>query len=507
MWCIITGMLSINELSISKGGKNILNDISLFLARGEKIGLVGVNGAGKSTLLKILANVEEPDLGTVSLSGTYSYLSQEIHMEILESMDKELSIGEYLIIEKELDVEEWEINKLLNYMNMQGKDTDSLLSQLSGGQKIKVELIKILLEKADLLILDEPTNFLDIPTAQWLMSFLVTYPKAVLVVSHDLRLMNKGISKIWYLNDIKHNVEVYKGNYDAFLKQISLKDELLAKTLKAQEKKVKRMFEYAKTLSSRGMTKEKMKGAKKLELARKEKEKMVKLSKELIKSKKMKISIPTPYHCSRNILEVENIKKEYIRGIPVLKSVSFEMERGEKISIIGKNGAGKTTLLKILAGRMRQTKGRYKWGKGVVIGYYSQEYEDLDYEKTVLENISRLDWGDIDRRSFLGRFLITGDMVEQKIKTLSGGEKTRLALAKLFASKSNVLLLDEPTTYLDPDSQKILLFALKEYKGTVLIVSHQPDFVKELDMDKVLLMPEEKYSYFKEEYIERVGIL
>ncbi len=267
------------------------------------------------------------------------------------------------------------------------------------------------------------------------------------------------------------------------------------------------MFEYAKTLSSRGMTKEKMKGAKKLELARREKEKMIKLSKELIKSKKMKISIPTPYHCSRNILEVENIKKEYIKGIPVLKSVTFEMERGEKISIIGKNGAGKTTLLKILAGRMKQTKGRYKWGKGVVIGYYSQEYEDLDYEKTVLENISRLDWGDIDRRSFLGRFLITGDMVEQKIKTLSGGEKTRLALAKLFASRSNVLLLDEPTTYLDPDSQKILLSALKEYKGTVLIVSHQPDFVRELDMDKVLLMPEEKYAYFKEEYIERVGIL
>ncbi|MDY0097451.1 MAG: ABC-F family ATP-binding cassette domain-containing protein, partial [Candidatus Dojkabacteria bacterium] len=410
-------------------------------------------------------------------------------------------------IERGLNVEEWEINKLLNYMNMQGKDTDSLLSQLSGGQKIKVELIKILLERADLLILDEPTNFLDIPTAQWLMSFLVNYPKAVLVVSHDLRLMNKGISKIWYLNDIKHNVEVYKGNYDAFLKQIALKDELLAKTLKTQEKKVKRMFEYAKTLSSRGMTKEKMKGAKKLELARKEKEKMIKLSKELIKSKKMKISIPTPYHCGRNILEVENIRKEYIKGIPVLRSVTFEMERGEKISIIGKNGAGKTTLLKILAGRMRQTKGRYKWGKGVVIGYYSQEYEDLDYEKTVLENISRLDWGDIDRRSFLGRFLITGDMVEQKIKTLSGGEKTRLALAKLFASRSNVLLLDEPTTYLDPDSQKILLSALKEYKGTVLIVSHQPEFVRELNMDKVLLMPEEKYAYFKEEYIERVGIL
>ena len=500
-------MLSINHLSVSKGGKEILKDINLFLARSEKIGLVGVNGAGKSTLLKIIAGIEEQDLGTISFTGSFSYLSQEIHMEILERMEQELTIGEYLIVEKELDVQEWEINKLLNYMNMQGKSSDSLLSQLSGGQKIKVELIKILLEKADLLILDEPTNFLDIPSAEWLMSFLVTYPKAVLVVSHDLRLMNKGISKIWYLNDIKHNVEVYKGNYDAFLKQIALKDELLVKTLKAQEKKVKKMFEYAKTLSSRGMTKEKMKGAKKLELAKEEKEKYLKMSKETIKSKKMKIHIPTPVHCGRNVLSVKNIKKEYLKGVPVLRDVSFDMERGERISIIGKNGAGKTTLLKILAGRLKQSKGKYKWGSGVCIGYYSQEYEDLDYEKTVLENISRLDWGDIDRRSFLGRFLITGNMIEQKVKTLSGGEKTRLALAKLFASRSNVLLLDEPTTYLDPDSQKILLSALKEYKGTVLIVSHQPDFVRDLDMDKVLLMPEEKYSYFKEEYIERVGII
>ena len=500
-------MLSINHLSVSKGDKEILKDINLFLARNEKIGMVGVNGAGKSTLLKIIAGIEEQDLGSISFKGTFSYLSQEIHMEILEKMDQEITIGEYLIVEKEIDVEEWEINKLLNYMNMQGKSSESLLSQLSGGQKIKIELIKILLEKSDLLVLDEPTNFLDIPSAQWLMSFLVNYPKAVLVVSHDLRLMNRGISKIWYLNDVKHNVEVYKGNYDDFIKQIALKDELLVKTLKAQEKKVKRMFENAQTLSQRGSTKEKMKAARKLEHAREEKEKFLKMSTETIKSKKMKLKIPTPFPCSRNILSVENIKKEYIKGIPILKDVSFGMERGERISIIGKNGAGKTTLLKILAGRLKQTKGKYKWGKGVNIGYYSQEYEDLDYEKTVLENISRLDWGDLDRRSFLGRFLIIGDMINQKVKTLSGGEKTRLALAKLFASRSNVLLLDEPTTYLDPDSQKILLSALKEYKGTVLIVSHQPDFVRDLNMDKVLLMPEEKYSYFKEEYIERVGII
>ncbi len=506
---IIGDMLSINNISISKGGNEILKNVSLYLGPTEKIGLVGVNGAGKSTLLKIVAGKEEPDLGDIHMSGSISYLSQEIHKEMIEGMStlQDLTIGEYIIIEKGLDIQEWEINKMLNNMNMQGKTSDSILQELSGGQKIKVELIRILNQKSSLLILDEPTNFLDIPSAQWLMGFLVTYPSSVLVVSHDLRLMNKGIQKIWYLNDIKHEVEVYKGNYDAFLKQIALKDELLHKELKAQERKAKRIYEYAKTLSSRGQTKEKMKAAKKFEQAIKEKEKLKALEKELQKSKKMNIQIPTPLPSSRNILVVEHISKEYIKGAKVLKDISFEIEKGEKVAVIGKNGVGKTTLLKILVNKLDQSKGRYSWGKGVDIGYYSQEYEGLDYEQTVLENIYGLNWGDIDRRAFLGRFLLVGDMVNQKIKTLSGGEKTRLALAKLFANRHNVLVLDEPTTYLDFDSQNVLLTALKEYKGTILLVSHQPQFVRLLGIDKVLLMPDEKFGYFKEEYIERVGII
>lgn len=502
-------MLSINSISISKGGNEILKDITLYMGPNEKIGLVGVNGAGKSTLLKILAGKEEPDLGSISFNGKMSYLSQEIHKEIVKDISNKenITIGEYLIIERELDIEEWEINKFLNNMNMKGKTSDSILSELSGGQKIKVELIKLLFEKSNLLILDEPTNFLDIPSAQWLMGYLVNYPYSVLVVSHDLRLMNKGISKIWYLNDIKHNVEVYRGNYDNFLKQLALKDELLLKRLKAQERKAKRVYEHAKTLSGRGMTKEKMRGAKKFKQAKKEQEIVKELSKELIKSKKMKIQIPTPFNCGRNILNVEHISKEYIKDVLVLRDVSFEVEKGERIAVIGQNGVGKTTLLKILVGKLKQSKGKYTWGKGTDVGYYSQEYEGLDYEQTVLENVYGLNWGDIDRRAFLGRFLLTGEMVNQKIKTLSGGEKTRLALAKLFANRHNVLVLDEPTTYLDFDSQNILLSALKEYKGTILIVSHQPQFVKLLEIDKVLLMPDERYGYFKEEYIERVGII
>lgn len=502
-------MLSIEGISISKGGKEILNNVSLFLAPSEKVGLVGVNGAGKSTLLKIVAGKEEQDLGNIKFVGKMSYLSQEIHKEILNDFEyeKRLTIGEYLIVEKGLDIEEWEINKMINNMNMSDKSSDSILSELSGGQKIKVELMKILFEKSNLLILDEPTNFLDIPSTKWLMSYLVGYPNAVIVVSHDLRLMNKGISKIWYLNDIKHSVEVYKGNYESFLKQISLKDELLLKTLKAQERKSKKIFESAQTLSGRGSSKEKKKAARRFELAKREKEKALAISKELIKSKKMKIDIPLPLNCSRNVLTVKGIKKEYTKGVPVLRDISFNVEKRERVAIIGKNGVGKTTLLKILVGKLRQSKGSYTWGKGVDIGYYSQEYEGLDYNQTVLENVYGLNWGDIDRRAFLGRFLIIGEMVDQKIKTLSGGEKTRLALAKLFANRHNVLVLDEPTTYLDVDSQNVLLSALKEYKGTILLVSHQPEFVKKLGIDKVLLMPDEKFGYFKEEYIERVGII
>ncbi len=507
-------MLNIEKISLARGERDILKNISLFVGPNEKIGLVGVNGAGKSTLLKIVCGIEEPDLGSIRFNGSMSYLSQEIHREIgikkssnISDVDQYLTIGEYLIIEKDLHVEEWEVNKLLNHMNMKDKDCNSILRELSGGQKIKVELIKILLEQSDLLILDEPTNFLDIPSAEWLMGYLISYPKAVLVVSHDLRLMNKGLSKIWYLNERTQNVEVFNGNYEKFLKLKELKEEWLVKQLRSEERKAKRMFEYAQTLSSRKSTKEKMKGARKMEKARVMKESVRVMNEKLAKSKRMHLSIPKPTPSGKHVLSVSNISKSYVKGIPILKNISFEVERRDRVAVIGKNGAGKTTLFKILAGRLKQTKGSFEWGNGVSIGYYSQENEDLKYDDTVLENVYGLDWGDIDRRKFLGRFLISGDMVHQKVSTLSGGEKTRLALAKLFAGRYNVLLLDEPTTYLDPQSQEILLEALKEYTGTVLLVSHEPEFVRGLEITRVLLMPEEKFTYFKEEYIGRVGIV
>jgi ATP-binding cassette subfamily F protein 3 len=504
-------MLEIKNLSYEVGGNTILKNINLFLGRGEKIGIVGVNGAGKSTLLKLIVGRIEKDLGDINLVGTYSYLSQEIHKDIgMEYEDSSLTIGEYLIVQQELDIEEWEINKLLNKLNMNDKDSDSILGELSGGQKIKVELIKVLLNRPDILILDEPTNFLDIPSAQWLMKYLVEYKNSVLVVSHDLRLMNRGLSKIWFLNELTHGVEVFKGNYDKFLKLKSIQDEVLVREIENISKSAKRLEKSAQQLAGRKTYKEAKRAAKRFQKVKELKEDIDKKERLLAKSKRMKISLPTPTRSSRKVLEVKGISKKYGSKL-VLKDISFEVERGERVVIIGKNGVGKTTLLKILSGKLKQTKGKYIWGENVNFGYYAQEYEDLEYDKSVMENVKRVPtpqaWVDQYWRNFLGRFLISGDMVDQRVKTLSGGEKTRLALAKLFAQDVNVLLLDEPTTYLDPSSQDILLQALREYKGTVIIVSHEPSFVENLDVDRVLLMPEEKYTYFDRKYLERVGLM
>lgn len=500
-------MLNINKISLNRGNKEILKDITLTLGNNEKVGLVGVNGAGKSTLLKIVCGLEEPDLGNISMKGTLSYLAQETHKNMDVTNHPNLTIGEYLIIEKNLDIEEWEIKKLLNNLKMEDKDCDSKIGELSGGQKIKIEIIKILLEQSDILVLDEPTNFLDIPSAEWLMRYLITYPKSVLVVSHDLRLMNKGISKIWYLNEKIHNVEVYKGNYEQFLKVKAQRDEYLVKTLETEERKAKKVFELAQTLSGRKSVKEKKRAARKFEQAEIMRSNVRELQTKVKKGKKMQLSIPVPIQSNKMVLEVSDISMEYMKGYKVLKSITFDIERYERFAIIGKNGAGKTTLLKILADRLNPTGGCYKWGYNTKVGYYSQENEDLNFNMSVWENIYKLDWGEIDKRKFLGRFLITGEMIDQRVATLSGGEKTRLALAKLFAGGYNVLLLDEPTTYLDPESQDMLLEALREYKGTIIIVSHEPEFIKNLNINKVLLMPEEYVGYFRDEYIDRIGII
>jgi len=342
-------MLEIKNIHINLGGKDILEDVSLNIYNGEKIGLVGINGAGKSTLLKSIVGEVDLDLGNIVSDGKITYLSQEIHKEIEYVDDEELTMGEYLLIEKNIDAEEWQIKKMLNHLKLEDKNTESKMFELSGGQKIKIEIIKILLEQADLLVLDEPTNFLDIPSSEWLMKYLISYPKSVLVVSHDLRVMNRALSKIWFLNEKKHNVEVFKGNYTAFLKQKAFQDEMVVRQIENESRRMKKVFASATVLAGRKTVKEKKRSARKFQEVQDMKEDLKSKQELLRKSKKMRITLPLIEQSSKRVLDVENIHKEYIQGVPILKDVSFEVRRGEKIAIIGKNGVGKTTLLRILA--------------------------------------------------------------------------------------------------------------------------------------------------------------
>jgi len=501
-------VVQIKDISYTIENRLILDHLNLVVNDGEKIGLVGVNGAGKSTLLRAITGNLELDSGHVQNNGTITYLEQEIKKNIEDNKFDVLSIEEYLVLEKGLDMQPWEISKYLHYMNMDDKVPQNVFGELSGGQKIKIELLAILSQKPDLLVLDEPTNFLDIPTAEWLMRFLSTYPNSVLVVSHDLRLMNRSIDRIWYLNEMTHKVESFNGNYEQFLTFKEKQNEWLVKALKNQEKKVKKMFETASVLAGRKSAKEKIKAAKLLARAKSANaEVKTKMTETGRKSKHMKIAFETGSSSGRNVLNVTGISKSF-GSKAVLKNISFSLARSERMIIVGRNGIGKTTLLKILTGKTEQTEGIYKYGHNVDIGYYAQEYDGLDYNKSLIDNFlsdpKAKELGKKRIMQILGGFLFDDDRLDQKVATLSGGEKTRLSLAKLITHNCNTLLLDEPTTYLDPTSQKILLNALKDYTGTVVLVSHVPEFVKEFQPDKVLLLPEEKFTYYEDKYIHRV---
>ncbi|MBI2356978.1 ABC-F family ATP-binding cassette domain-containing protein [Candidatus Dojkabacteria bacterium] len=501
-------MVNIKDIVYTVEDRMILDHIDLVINNGEKIGLVGVNGAGKSTFLKIITGILEQEKGIISTNGTIAYLEQEIKRNLDNTDNDSYTIEEYLVLEKGLDIQAWEVSKYLNHMNVSDKSAESIFGSLSGGQKIKVELIAILFQEPDLLVLDEPTNFLDIPTAEWLMRYLSEYKKSVLVVSHDLRLMNKSIDRIWYLNEHTHKIESFNGNYDQFLTFKERQSEWLVKALKNQEKQVDKLFKTAQVLSSRKSAAEKIRASK---LFAKAEEKKIELEEKKTegskKSRKMRIEFELERLSGKSVLEVSNISKSY-NGKKILNDVSFSLLRGERMIIVGRNGIGKTTLLKILAGKIEATSGSFKYGYNVDLGYYAQEFDGLDYSKSLIQNFMEdskaKQLGRNRILEILSMFIFKSDRLDQKVGTLSGGEKTRLAIAKLMTMNCNTLLLDEPTTYLDPASQNTLLESLKNYKGTIVLVSHVPEFVEKFKPDKVLLLPEEKFTFYEEKYLNKV---
>lgn len=478
-------MISTKDLSYSYGKEPIFKGVNFFVAKNSKVGLVGANGSGKSTLFKIINGEEHPDDGKIEVSGQIMSVPQEVKRD--EKMEKAANIRDYLD-PKNLK-EDYELLRIISKLELAHLTLNDAPQFLSGGQKTKLAIARALVSEPDILLLDEPTNFLDTDGKIWVMNFLGRYPKTLIVISHDLNLLDKNIDKILEINIQNKQIEEYTGNYSDYVKLKEEKEALLVRQIHVQERHITQMkkgwLKISHVKSEKGV-RQRIQLEKRIE----------KLENSLppmpLEAKKIKMQLPEPAWVGELPLMAENLSKSY-GNKKVLKDVCFDIRRGERIVIIGQNGAGKSTLIKILMGILIPDSGEIIKDDKLKVGYYSQEFESFDFNKTLLETVKeKCDIGEQALRSLLGRFLFSGEKVFQKVGSLSGGEKTRLSIATLLAKNYNLLILDEPTTYLDVLSQRLILDALKAYKGAMIIVSHTPEFIEELKPSRKFLLPENK---------------
>lgn len=508
-------LLQASHIHKSYGAEKILDDVTLTVQENERIGLVGANGAGKSTLLKIINGDTDPDEGQVFKAKgiNIGYLAQDgglksrrtIWEELLESFkplldqeqqlrELEVRMGDPSIIADEKKyrqvseryavlAEEFRraggytyqasIRTVLQGLKFVDDEYNTVVSSLSGGQKTRLALAKLLMNKPDVLILDEPTNYLDMETMAWLEKYLQSYSGAILVVSHDRYFLDSLMNVIFELEH--HKITRYNGNYSRFVKLKAQRlEQQLAEYKKYQAERV-RLEEFVQKNIARDSTSGRAKSR------QKQLEKMQPVEAPVTSSNNVGISFDIQRKSGKEVLTVKDLAVGY-RGKPVARNINFQILRGQRVALLGPNGTGKTTLLKTIAGKLFPVEGQVLEGFHVTIGFHDQEQESLSMHKTVLNELwdhyPGMDEKDV--RGVLGRFLFTGDDVFKEVSALSGGEKARLALAKLMCRQANFLILDEPTNHLDIYSREALEDALLEYPGTLLFVSHDRYFLNKI---------------------------
>src|SRR5437660_8353850 len=537
-------MIQARGLAIDVAARRVLSDASFTVAAGDKVGLVGRNGAGKTSLLKVLAGDDDAAGGIVLRRGTLGYVPQnprpraeaaagraqgasitytalshilsgrgldraaarlaELHRG-LEHDHSLASIELYSTAEERYRLDggyssESDARRIATGLGLRLDRVDLPLSVLSGGERRRVELARVLFADADLLLLDEPTNHLDGNAKSWLMGFLRDYRGEVVVVSHDLVLLDASITRVLHL-DSGRLIE-YRGTYSQYQQARRREEERLTSLAHRQEAEIKRLSVLAEVM--RRQTEKRAKQAKSI-FTRVERMKAVRVTAPR-RERKVKITFPEPPHSGRIVLHGSGLAKGY-GGPLVFRDVSFEVERHQRLLVIGLNGAGKTSLLRILAGESEANAGSFRLGHGVSLGYYAQEHEGIRAGVTVLAHMrEQSDAEERVLRALLGMFNLTGDIARQDAGTLSGGEKTKLALAQLVAGRHNVLLLDEPTNNLDPPSRTGVARALAEWPGTMVIVSHDPEFVDALRPGRVMFMPEGRIDYWEEDLLDVVSM-
>ncbi|MFS0752780.1 ABC-F family ATP-binding cassette domain-containing protein [Oceanobacillus sp. 1P07AA] len=541
-------LMQLNGISKSFGAEEILSNIKVEIKDQDRIAIVGRNGAGKSTLLKIMANELSHDEGEFFKPKdlTYGYLSQHMKLESgktiwdemadvfshLQQMEKKLreletkmadptAIDEasYQAILKEYDnlqvryqtnggyTYESDIKSVLTGLSFGDYDYGTPINELSGGQKTRLALGKLLLQKPQLLILDEPTNHLDIDTLTWLEGYLVNYPGAIVIVSHDRYFLDRTVSIVYEIS--RHHSRKYHGTYSKYLEQKALDYEQEMKEYEKQQTDIKRMEEFIQKNIVRAST------TKRAQSRRKQLEKIDRMDRPMGDESSASMSFQINRRSGNDVLKISNLGFRYEeQQEPTFRHVNLHANRGERIALVGPNGIGKTTLLKTIVEKESPFEGDIQLGTNVQVGYYDQEQTELHSNKTVLQEL----WDEYplvnekDIRTILGNFLFSGDDVLKPVSALSGGEKSRLALAKLKMQKANLLILDEPTNHLDIDSKEVLEGALADFPGTIIFVSHDRYFINRI-ADQVAEMSSQgikmylgDYDYYLEKKAEEAEL-
>ena len=537
-------MLQARNLSVEVGGRHVVEGATFTVSPRDKVGIVGRNGAGKTSLFKVLGGEAEATQGSVVRKGGFGYLPQDPRIGGVHDSRRAIT---HVLSGREIDDQITRIEKLRIAMEESpsddavaryskaeetfrvnggyaaesearaiaaglglGQDRMELeLGVLSGGERRRVELARILFAGSDVLCLDEPTNHLDIDAKQWLLGFLRQYRGALLVISHDLELLDEAITRVLHLDrpnegDTGHLIE-YRGTYTQYVSARAEDERRQAKLAAQQEREIARMQKVVDRFGAK---------ATKAAMAHNMEKRIARLESDRVnapdKGRRIEVRFPEPPPCGVTVVTVAELCKGY-GGPSVFEDVGFDLGRGERLLVLGLNGAGKTTMLRILAGELTADLGNVEFGYQVEAGYYAQEHDNLDPDRSLLDNLrgsvpSGVGLTETQLRGLLGMFGLSGDKVMQTSGTLSGGEKTKLALAMLMTGRNNLLLLDEPTNNLDPASREAVGDALSEWPGAMILVSHDTEFVERLSPTKVLLLPDAEVDYFNDEWLELVEL-
>ncbi len=531
-------MITVSQLEVRAGARLLMSDVSFRIGAGDRVGLVGRNGAGKTTMTKILAGEALPAGGTVTNSGTIGYLPQDPRTgdpEVL-ARDRILSArGLDEVVRRLRDAEaqmgsddpttrdramrryekadaalhaaggysaEAEAAQIASSIGIADRLMDQPLRTLSGGQRRRVELARILFSGAETLLLDEPTNHLDADSIVWLRDYLRNHKGGLVVISHDVGLLEACVNKVLHLDANRAVIDVYNIGWKAYLAQRETDEKRRKRERTNAESKAKTLTDQANKMRAKATK------AQAAQSMLKRAEKLMQgLEGERQADRVAKIKFPEPAPCGKTPLTAKELSKSY-GSLEVFTDVDLAVDRGSRVVVLGLNGAGKTTLMRILAGVDQSDTGGVVPGHGLKIGYYAQEHETLDTSRTVLQNLQSAaeQLTDTEARSVLGSFLFSGDDANKPAGVLSGGEKTRLALAILVVSSANVLLLDEPTNNLDPASREEVLAAIRTYAGAIVLITHDEGAVHALEPDRVLILPDGVEDLWTPDYADLVSL-